>query len=110
MSRNETDNTFDSNLTDIYLLDTMDSKGPGSSNCALANQQFLEYSQCFAANAASDGSVLNYTANVVKSTNVQNNENVFVLLVEEIFCEPSIEINTDKTGSRNYIFKFYFLL
>ena len=73
----------------------MDSNGPVSSNCALANQQLLQYSQCFAANAASVGSVLNYTANIVKSTNVQNNENVFVRLVEEIFCEPSIEIDTD---------------
>jgi hypothetical protein len=106
-SRNETEATVDSNLTDIYLIATMDSNGSVSSNCALANQQLLEYSHCFAANAASDGSVLNYTANVVKSTNVQNDQNVFVGLVEEIFCEPSVDIETDKTGSTNKFFKFY---
>ena len=77
------------------------SNEPVSSNCALANQLILEYSQCFAANAASDGPVLNFTANVVKSTKLQNDENVFVGLVEEIFCEPSIDIETDKIGSTN---------
>jgi dynactin complex subunit len=77
----------------------MDSNGSVSLNCALASQQILAYSQCFAANAAADGSVLNYTANVVKSRNVRNNENVFVGLIGEIFCEPSIDIETDKTGS-----------
>ena len=77
-----------------------------SSSCALANQQLLNYSQCFAAHAAYDGSVVNYTANVVKLTNVQN-EQVFVGLIEEVFCEPSIDIGTEKTGSTRYIFKFY---
>jgi hypothetical protein len=70
-----------------------------SSSCALANQQLMNYSQCFAAHAAYGGSVVNYTANVVKSTNVQN-EHVFVGLIEEIFCEPSIYIRTEKTGSK----------
>ena len=69
-----------------------------SSSCALANQQLLNYSQCFAAHAAYDGSVVNYTANVVKWTNVQN-EHVFIGVIEEIFCEPSIYIWTEKTGS-----------
>ena len=85
----------------------MESNGPVSSTCALANQELLEYSQCFAANAASGGSVLNYTAKVVKSTNFPNNENVFVGIIEEIFCEPFIAIETDKTGSKNKIVKYY---
>ena len=85
----------------------MESNGPVSSTCALANQELLEYSQCFAANAASGGSVLNYTAKVVKSTNFPINENVFVGIIEEIFCEPFIAIETDKTGSKNKIVKYY---
>ena len=94
-----------SNLTDIFLLDSIEN-GPVNSNCALANQQILEYSQCFTANAESDGSVLNYTANVVKTTILDGKE-VFVGLVEEIFCEPFVHINFEKTGLSREIFAFY---
>ena len=87
-------------------LDTFNN-GSVSSDCALFNQQLLNYSECFASNAVSGGSVLNYTAKVVKSTNFPNNENVFVGIIEEIFCEPFIAIETDKTGSKNKIVKYY---
>ena len=94
-----------SNLTDIFLLDSIEN-GPVNSNCALANQQILDYSQCFSANADFDGSVLNYTANVVK-TSILDGEDVFVGLVEEIFCEPFVHMNFEKTGSPKKIFAFY---
>ena len=95
-SRNSSDDAISSNLTDIFLLDSIEN-GPVNSNCALANQQILDYSQCFSANADFDGSVLNYTANVVKTTILDGN-GVFVGLVEEIFCDPFVHINFEKTG------------
>ncbi|CBY37719.1 unnamed protein product [Oikopleura dioica] len=93
-SRNSSEYTISSNLTDIYLLDSIE-YGPVSSNCALANRLILDYSHCFSANAGSDASVLNYTANVVKTAYVDGEE-VFVGIVEEIFCEPFVKIRIEK--------------
>ena len=93
-SRNSSEYTISSNLTDIYLLDSIENV-PVSSNCALANRLILDYSHCFSANAGSDASVLNYTANVVKTAYVDGEE-VFVGIVEEIFCEPFVKIRIEK--------------
>ena len=105
VSRNSSNDAISSNLTDIFLLDRIEN-GPVNSNCALANQQILDYSQCFSANADVDGSVLNYTANVVK-TSILDGEEVFVGLVEEIFCEPFVHMKFEKTGSLKKIFTFF---
>lgn len=92
-SRNMTDENFISNMTGLYLLKTVENSTI-SSDCPLANQQVLEYSNCFSANTDTDAS-LNYTAQVVKTVNLNGTE-ISVGLLEEIFCKPAIEIKNEK--------------
>ena len=94
-SRNLTDGNISSNLTDLYLLGSVENLTI-SSDCALANQQVLEYANCFTANTDA-GASFNYTAQVVKLVNLDGSA-VSAGLLEEIFCKPAIEIKNEKEG------------
>ena len=84
-----------SNLTDLFLTSSLENKTV-TSDCALSTQQVFEYSKCFSANAQA-GSSLNFTSQVVKAVEVENSY-VFVAVVEEIFCEPTIKIQLDENA------------
>ena len=72
------------------------SVGWGFPTLALSTFQQLEYSNCFVSHGASDSSQ-NFTAHVVQTWNVENSYLV-ISVVEQIFCEPKINLDEEKEG------------
>ncbi|CAG5108194.1 Oidioi.mRNA.OKI2018_I69.chr1.g3678.t1.cds [Oikopleura dioica] len=90
---NSTSSSIDANLLNLFMVNKSHVNDTVSTDCKLSTFALLEYSKCF--DNFTDANSVNYTSTIVESVTVDGTDFI-TQKIERIFCEPSIEIKSEK--------------